>query len=293
MANNATKRNSVMKPEIVRDFLNVPGILGVALLDGKTPLYFCRIDPRLNLQQAPLLEQGLLQIMATIPIAFASFELLFQSYRVHICRPGGSLTALIVTEPQLKLAQYAPALQRFCQGLQGDEQAIAGFRGTVEKLMTHGLLKAGQTAPDAALLRSATPQPQAATQPPPQLPTTAPTTAPSTPSTSVCIKDLLVAFNHLAQIAGQYLGQSIVANHLLRSRPESAWLQQFMIDRKATLEFSGETHQLHQSLTDEELHDMRRWAQAFVAKCSLVLRDFLRLVEQQGWTASEKSLLLG
>ncbi|HEY9884968.1 MAG TPA: hypothetical protein V6C98_15290, partial [Thermosynechococcaceae cyanobacterium] len=66
-----------MKREVIQDFLNLPGIAGVALMDGRSRPYFCGIDQALNFQQKEALAQGILQVVETIPDSFDVFEFQF------------------------------------------------------------------------------------------------------------------------------------------------------------------------------------------------------------------------
>jgi hypothetical protein len=51
-----------MKREVVQDFLNLPGITGVALIDGRSRPYFHGVEQSLNFQQREALNFNLLAI---------------------------------------------------------------------------------------------------------------------------------------------------------------------------------------------------------------------------------------
>lgn len=54
-----------MKQEVVQNFLDLPGIMGVALMDGRSRPFFCGIDQFLNFQQKEALAQGIRQVIET------------------------------------------------------------------------------------------------------------------------------------------------------------------------------------------------------------------------------------
>ncbi len=81
-----------MKQEEIKDFLNLPGIVGIALMDGRpvagnserSQPFFGGIDQAFDLQQKEALSKGVLQVIETIPEGFESFEFQFSAYQVYI-----------------------------------------------------------------------------------------------------------------------------------------------------------------------------------------------------------------
>ncbi|NJL86600.1 MAG: hypothetical protein HC886_12455 [Leptolyngbyaceae cyanobacterium SM1_1_3] len=72
-----------MKRQVVQDFLNLPGIVGVALMDGRSRPYFCGVEQILNFQQREAIAQGIQQVVETTPVDLQSFSFQF-------CRLPGS-----------------------------------------------------------------------------------------------------------------------------------------------------------------------------------------------------------
>ncbi|OUC13573.1 MAG: hypothetical protein B0A82_16585 [Alkalinema sp. CACIAM 70d] len=285
-----------MKPEVVKDFLTVPGILGIALLDKQSPLYFCGIETPFHLQQTTVLEQGLRQILSTMPEAVKEFELEFQTYRIHIYRFINTATILILTQPELKPADYQMKLAPLLNWVQtSHEGAIAQFREIVEQVLPPVPSYAAAGSPDVLPQRTS---PSPTVPPTPTQPQTlaaalsAPEPAPPTAPEVIRLQDQISAFNDLSQIATQYLGNAIIANHLSRSRPDVPWLQQFSIDRSAHLSFTGDPQQITRPMNEAEIQDMQQWAQAFVSQCSRIIRDFPQLIKQQTSRCSAQSRLL-
>ncbi|MGI0494035.1 hypothetical protein ACN4EG_19810 [Alkalinema pantanalense CENA528] len=271
-----------MKPEVVKDFLNVPGILGIALLDKQSPLYFCGIETPFHLQQTTVLEHGLRQILSTMPEAVREFELQFQTYRIHIYRFINTATILILTQPELKLKDYQVMVAPLLDWVQtSHEGTIAEFREIAEQVLPSAPSIAAAGTPEVPS-QTTSPSPTSAAQPQSvAAAASAPAPAPPIAPDVICLQDQLSAFNDLSQIATQYLGNAIIANHLSRSRPDVPWLQQFSIDRSAHLSFTGDPKQVTQPMSEAEINDMQQWAKAFISQCSRIIRDFPLLAKQQ------------
>ena len=70
-----------MKREVVQEFLGLPGIVGLALMDGRSRPCFYGVSERLNLQQKEALAQGICQVLETTPSSFRTFEFQFAGSR--------------------------------------------------------------------------------------------------------------------------------------------------------------------------------------------------------------------
>lgn len=118
-----------MKREVVRDFLNLPGIAGVALMDGRSRPYFCGVDQTLNFQQKEALAQGIRQVVETTPDGFESFVFQFTGHQVYIYKLEHGIILLVLARAQLVYADYAEAIVKLKAALQEDiATAIATFR---------------------------------------------------------------------------------------------------------------------------------------------------------------------
>jgi hypothetical protein len=118
-----------MKREVVQDFLNLPGIVGLALMDGRSRPYFYGIDQFLNFQQKEALAQGIRQVIATTPSDFNTFEFQFVGNQVHIYKLEKGLILLVMTDDDLIASDYIPAVKGLQATLKEDlNSAIATFR---------------------------------------------------------------------------------------------------------------------------------------------------------------------
>lgn len=118
-----------MKREVVRDFLNLPGIVGIALVDGRSRPFFVGIDQTLNFQQKEALAQGIQQVVDTTPSSFDFFEFQFSGYQIYLYKLDQGLILLVLGNRQLAYSSYAPLVARLKIELQSNlVSAIADFR---------------------------------------------------------------------------------------------------------------------------------------------------------------------
>jgi hypothetical protein len=247
-----------MKQEGIRDFLNLPGIVSVALMDGQSQPFFADLDRAFNLQQKEALSQGVLQVIETIPEGFESFEFQFSAYQVYIYKLIFGRVLLVLARQNLDYSDYSQKIEFVREAIQTD------FEGAIATLRT---LTVSQT-PDEPIGK---PQPQ--------------------PS-SATLQDVLAAFDHLSRFTTQYLGIPVIVNYLKSTRPDQEWLQQFQIDRAAHISFSSIESDMTQPLSDEQQQWIRDWMAAFIRRCSQAVRDFATIVEQKALNPQQKALLL-
>ncbi len=300
-----------MKREVIQDFLNLPGIAGVALMDGRSRPYFCGIAQTLNFQQKETLAQGILQIVETIPDGFEAFEFQFANCQVHIYKLDRGMILLVLTHQGLVHADYSTMMQGLKVVLREDiPNAIATFRLFAGNITLSSSTDRKPNAHTATLTEAGTTNPLSATNPlnngvVAAKPATATTTtqptqpsaalqAPPPPPSTANLKDAIAALNHLSQFTTQYLGTHVVVNYWKLSRPQLDWLEHFQIDRSAQLSFTDLSPQVYLApLTPQEQEWIQSWVAAFVKRCSQVLRDFPTIIQGKALNDQQKAILLG
>jgi len=305
-----------MKREVIQDFLNLPGIAGVALMDGRSRPYFFGVDQTLNFQQKEALAQGIQQVVDTTPSSFGTFEFQFTGHQVFIYKLQHGIILLVLTGEQLVLPEFHHAVEQLRSELQQDAaNAIATFRlfaGNVTVTSQNNWSKPGTssappaanppstasdaTPPPSALNGSTTPPPPPAPAPAPAVPPPPPPPPPPTPAPaldlSLSTKEIAAFLNQMSQIATHYLGNMVVANYWKSTRPSGDWLNQFQIDRSAQFSFKAATPtEAAQTLTEEQQEWVREWIAAFIDRCSKVIRDLKNLVQQSVVDERLKTLL--
>lgn len=328
-----------MKQEVVQNFLDLPGIMGVALMDGRSRPFFCGIDQFLNFQQKEALAQGIRQVIETTPESFTDFKFQFSEAQIYIYKLHKGLILLVLANNDLA-TEYGSIMVRLKDTLQEDlSNAIATFRLLVGNATLSGQNYWGKTgtnttsnnsvgASKGATPKIINPTPLATAAPPlakpqadpqPQaVPQTAPQTAPDSPATAdpavttarrvnaatasepsaapapgVSVKVYLEALNKLSQCAKQYLGTAVIVNYWKASRPGEEWLDAVEIDRSAILKLASSSSALAKQTADpEQVKVLRAWVEAFVKRCSVVIRDFPAILEKSDLGDEVRKLLL-
>ncbi len=308
-----------MKQEVIQDFLNLPGIAGLALIDKRSRPYFCGIDQALNYQQKETLAQGILQVVDTIPEEFESFRFQFTHYQVHIHKLNPGMVLLVLTKSDLVYSAYKQSIKTLTIALRENmANAIATFRMLAGTTTLPGLNHAKASpqrptldpaaqslvrpiiSPETVSTKTVSPETVStktvnteiglvsAARDRPEIP------RPSTHPASVSLDDLLTALNTLSQVTTQYLGTHVVVNYWKSTCPSHEWLKQFQMERSGQFSLIGATAaSLQHSVSPQELLWVQEWIAAFITRCSQVIRDFPSLINQKVLTNEQKALLLG
>jgi hypothetical protein len=297
-----------MKREAVQDFLNLPGIAGVALVDGRSRPYFCGVDQTLNFQQKEALAQGIQQVIETTPADFDVFEFQFSEHQVYIYKLNHGIILLVLADSDLVFADYGQVITQLKLELQNDiTNAIANFRllaGNIT-LSKHNYWKSQSNAiankPDKfiepAQFESSSTNALNGKLHPSQINSSqtnnSQISSPVTTDLKPDLKELLIALNHFSSLATQYLGPTMVANYWQASRPNNEWLDQFQVDRTARIMFVNQlSSDGSLTITSDQHQWLQTWVKTFIERCSKVIRDFPRLVNTMNLTDRQKALLL-
>lgn len=281
-----------MKREVVQDFLNLPGIAGIALMDGRSRPYFFGLDQTLNFQQREALAQGIQQVVDTTPTGFESFEFQFANYSVYIYKLEQGAILLVLTDENLELKAYLQGISQLKSELLGDiTKAVATFRLLAGSISLSGQNYWGESQSQAASNASgSTTQSNAGganTQ------STSSASDPALLTKPPNLGEVLSALNSLSQYASQYLGKAVVSNYWKSSRPDLDWLDVFQIERvgKISLAPSSQTS-LQEEIDDEHQKWIKMWVTAFTSRCAKVIRDFPALIEQEALDDRQRQILL-
>lgn len=268
-------------------------------MDGRSRPFFYGVDQTLNFQQKEALAQGILQVVETIPEGFEAFEFEFTGHRVHIYKLAHRIILLVLTRDDLINADYLKTIKNLKAVLQEDiTNAITTFRllaGNFPASGSHD--RSGNLTAVKSLNGSPTPTSSPPAKPTQPIPDSTNHSAPAPieaaePDNS--LKDTLLALNHLSQFTTRYLGTQVIVNYWKSTRPKIDWLNQFQVDRSAQITLpETAAPALQQPLSQQEQQWIRDWVAAFIRRCSLVIRDFQTIVEQNALTAQQKALLLG
>lgn len=275
-------------------------------MDGRSRPYFCGVDQNLNFQQKEALAQGIQQVVETTPPDFEFFEFQFTGHRVYIYKLDHGIILLVLTGSNITYSEYTQAIQKLKRELQEDiANAIATFRllaGNVslsnqnywKKTPKSQATETANLSPTILTPAPTSSLPQKVHPPtPPPTPASLGQNSSATTLSEASLKDFLTALNQVSQFTAQYLGNIVVSNNWRSSRPAVEWMNQFQISRSGEISLAGTTPPLQtQVLSAEQQKWMQDWTEAFVDRCSKVIRDFPELIKQRALNEAQRALLL-
>lgn len=255
---------TLMDKEMLEQFLNSTSIRGVALLNRRGRSYLLSSFAALDRRQQEALQEGLFQVLDSMPPGFDFFDFQFAQQRIFVY-PLTTDSVLIVgvDEQTLVLADYTEAVDKLLRTLLGvPNQGVDLFRS-----LTH-----------------------------PREPTTNPKKPPLSVPSGIPVAVVMRSLNHLSEVTHSYLGKAVVVNYWTTSRTELSektgevkdFLTLFEVERSGEIRFSG-------SLTSfnlEQVKMLRVWVDAFVKRCEEVIRNFRSLLRTESNLSPEEQKLL-
>lgn len=263
-----------MKRQVIQNFLNLPGLSGVGLIDGRNRPFFLGSDIQLNTGQQDALAQGIQQVIETIPAGFDSFSFRFTHQFVHIHKLDQGLILMVLMADQMPLNAYRSVIHQLTETLMEEPQNVVSTFRLLAGCVT--LSSASMKPPEASA--------------PPAAPMAPGTSAPAAAGRAVVRgSDLIAALNHLSDGATQYLGKIIVANAWKQSRPDQPWLAQFEINKDGHFSLPNAA----EPITPEQQQWVRDWVQAFIDRGSRTIRSFKGIIGDGVLSPQEVALLVG
>lgn len=256
-----------MKRQVVQNFLNFPGIAGIALMDGRSRPFFSGIETALDSQQRNALAQGIQQVIDTTPPDFDTFCFCFSGRQALVHKLKQGVTLLVLAGEQLSLEDYGIVLSQLKIALEEDlTSAVATFR-----LIASTITSNSSTASEAL-----------------------PGLASDSPSENeaVLYGETIAALNQLSDFTAQYLGRMMVVNTWKSSRPQTDGLNQIQLDRSAYFLLEDASLTTSTGLTKEQHQLIKAWVQSFISRGGKIIRDFPDLVANQALNDKQRRLLL-
>lgn len=273
-----------MKRQVIQSVLNLPGITGMALIDGRNRPFFLGSDISLNTQQQDALAQGIQQVVETTPSQFETFSFRFSTQLAHIYKLDQGLILLVLISDQMALPEYRAAIKALKETLvEEPHNAVPTFR------LLAGCVTLGSGSTDVEAPAKGTDGPLTGSPPTVAGPSVV-ERAPSQTRAQPDVEGAIAALNHLSDGATQYLGKIIVVNTWKQSRPPHPWLEQLEVQRDGhfSVKLDGQT-----LLTPDQHQGLKDWVAAFLSRGGRTIRNFQALVCEQTLTPEERNLLLG
>jgi len=260
-----------MKRQVVQTLLNLPGLSGVALIDGRQRLGWAGSLLKLADQQQANLNQGIQQVVTTTPAGFDSVAFCFTDYLVYIHKLGPEQVLLLLIANPQQLNYQSPLSQLQAALLAESEVAESDVIDSLTQALAHWQGPNPCAGEVAAV--SFTNEPGLATG----------------SIAQVSSVEMIEALNHVSEGATPYLGKIIVANTWKQSRPDHPWLAQFDIQKDGHFVM---VPLLAEPLTAEQQQWIRDWVAAFIERGGRTIRNFRGLVSDQV-SPQDKALLFG
>jgi hypothetical protein len=170
-----------MSREVIQDFLNSAGVVGISLTNRRMRPYFYGLDAVLD-RTKQALGQGVLQVIENVPEGFESFEFYFAGHIVFIYKLTHGLVLLILTDRDLKLVEYSRGIAKIKYLIETDTyNTVAHFKLLLGSITQHSLPNSNWNANTPKANAQATVQNEAAKQ---RLINPIPDSKPETPSGS-------------------------------------------------------------------------------------------------------------
>lgn len=251
----------------MQDFLNVTGIVGVALINRRIRPCFVKLDERLDSSQQLALSQGLMQVVGDTSEEFDTFEFYFAEERVWLHKLTNGVILLVLVDPRLEVATYQQHLARLqAEFAQDMYQVLSAFKQRA------GIVSSS----NRTLTRTLGTVPKPVGPPPPPAPPK-PAQPYSKPTRALPQRSAVVAsMNELSTYGTQYLGKMVVANYWRGSRPNVPVLQKFEIDRQGNIAHP----EGNAPCPEVELQALQDWAKDYVERCSQVIRNLEGMIRQ-------------
>jgi hypothetical protein len=305
-----------MSREVIQDFLNSAGVVGIALTNRRMRPYFFGLDNVLD-RTKQALGQGVLQVVENVPEGFESFEFYFAGHVVFIYKLTHGLVLLVLTNKELELADYKQSLTKIKYLIETDTyNTVAHFKLLLGSVTQHSLPNPNWNVGQA----------QAASLTKPQIPTSITATstiATSTEATSTKaplakavttnnsikttnisnksvstktdtqeykLDELLAALNKLSNFTTQYLGKVVVTNYWKSTRTaDLSWLAEFEVDRNGQI---SHPKQIAIACTPAQHQQIQLWVAAYIKRCKQVIRNFDQMLAQDCLDNRQKQMLL-
>ncbi|MBD2177745.1 hypothetical protein H6F42_12560 [Pseudanabaena sp. FACHB-1998] len=128
-----------MSREVIQDFLNLAGVVGIALTNRRMRPYFYGLDAVLD-RTKQALGQGVLQVVENIPEGFESFEFHFAGHIVFIYKLTHGLVLLVLTDSDLEPVDYKRGIAKIKYLIETDTyNTVAYFKLLLGSVTQHSL----------------------------------------------------------------------------------------------------------------------------------------------------------
>lgn len=255
-----------MNQQIIQDFWNLPGVLGVALIQEEEKPYFYVKERIVDWEKQALIKMISPNIAKTSKrIDFFEFQVM--GYHAYAYKLNSNLTLVVLTPSEMVAVKLMAANNLKIALLEDFETAIVTLELLPKNNQRNQVVSIAKTAKlEAEKASFNTPLEIKATT-----------------------EELLNALNHLSKFTSNYIGSKLTANYWQSTRPNFKWLENFQINHSAKIAFSGD---LAEPASAVQHLWVKEWTAAFIKRCSQIVQDLPTMIEQKGLDEQQKRLLL-
>ncbi len=135
-----------MSREVIQDFLNSAGIVGISLTNRRMRPYFYGLDAVLD-RTKQALGQGVLQVVENVPEGFESFEFHFADHIVFIYKLTHGLVLLVLADRVIDLVVYRRSITKIKYLIETDTyNTVAYFKLLLGSVTQHSLPRSNWNA---------------------------------------------------------------------------------------------------------------------------------------------------
>lgn len=285
-----------MSREVIQDFLNSAGVVGIALTNRRMRPYFYGLDA-VSDRTKQALGQGVLQVVENVPEGFESFEFNFADHVVFIYKLTHGLVLLVLTDRELQPVDYRRGITKIKCLIETDAyNTVAHFKLLLGSVTQHSLPNSNmdvraviQTEPTTYDFVNPIAKTIVNSNPPKITNSDIKPVSTKTTTHEYKLDELLAALNKLSNFTTQYLGKVVVTNYWKSCRSDSSWLSEFEVDRSAQI---SHPKQAAIVCTSEQHKLIQDWVAAYIKRCKQVIRNFDQMLEQDCLDNHQKQLLL-
>lgn len=256
-----------MNQELIQNFLSLPEVAGIALMQGRIIPYFYVKEKIISPEQKIELVRHFRKTILEAPVLSNCLEFQIDSYFVYTYKLNDAVTLLVIT------FQNSITVKSMANNIL--QSALKNDLNTTIKLFKNLTRKVFQTSKTDTTSTE-------------QLSIDQNNSIEESLKEDYTIEDLVITLNALSQIVCRYLGPKITSNFWQLTRPKQEWLSHFSIKSTAAIEFIGSTTDLMSPLQNLFI---REWTNQFTHQCSHIIRDLPSRIDQEFLTQKQRKMI--
>lgn len=255
-----------MHQDIIQNFLNIPDVLGIALMQGRVIPYFYIKEQIFSSEKRIDLIRSFRKNVLEVPGLSNALEFQLDDYYAYTFKLNDTLTLLAISHQKSSIVQ-SMANKILKSAFQEDvDITVKSFESLTKKVLHSPL-------PKPVISDKLNSEKKNAAQFTEEL---------------YSIEECVVTLNDLSQFVCNYLGPKITSNFWIMTRPGREWLSNFQIKSSAKIEFLGS---VQTSVSPLQHLFIREWTNAFMNQCSQIIKDLPSRVDQDFLNKKQRKMI--